>query len=227
MKDPFNQIQKYYSYNMGLRTTTLNKLADKLESTTKKKAVVAINSNTTATINCIVIRDGKLITNNPNIVHIFRAHSSIINRDGYLQVFSDRRTTRTGRKTPADRLEEVTEQRQKIIEAEPNFVISPTRQVIRNGNAKNVGGGHAGRRTMLCQINKNNWLVFVSSSSYGTVNAATSELMKYGCTAAVNLDGGSSSALYVKTSSMSSFNTYVNPGSSHPNIYTDILYFSE
>lgn len=227
MEDPFNQIKKYYSHDMGVKSTTLNKLADKVESKTKNKAVIAINSDNGSCYDCINIRYGEFISMNVNRVHPYRNHTSIINQDGYLQVFSDRRTSGKGKTTPANRLEEVTEQRQAIVDAKPNLTINPSKLVVKNGNFVHFGGGHGGRRTMICQVNRNNWFVFVSSSSYAEVNGATQELLKLGGQNCINLDGGSSSALYAKKSTNSSFKTYIKPGDSHPSIYTDILYFTE
>ncbi len=70
-----------------------------------------------------------------------------------------------------------------------------------NGNIINDRG--LNRRTVLCQVNRNNFVIYSGSSL--RFNQIGSELKnKYGCKVAYNLDGGGSRKLFYKTSSMAS-----------------------
>ena len=70
-----------------------------------------------------------------------------------------------------------------------------------NGNIINDRG--LNRRTVLCQVNRNNFVIYSGGSL--RFNQIGSELKnKYGCKVAYNLDGGGSRKLFYKTSSMAS-----------------------
>ena len=70
-----------------------------------------------------------------------------------------------------------------------------------NGNILNDRG--LNRRTVLCQVNRNNFVIYSGGSL--RFNQIGSELKnKYGCKVAYNLDGGGSRKLFYKTSSMAS-----------------------
>ena len=71
--------------------------------------------------------------------------------------------------------------------------------ISRDGSMSTETGG-ANNRTVLCEVNKNNFVIYSGGSlSFGGI---ASELKKqYGCVMAVNLDGGGSRKLYYKVGS--------------------------
>ena len=70
--------------------------------------------------------------------------------------------------------------------------------ISRDGSMSNDTGG-ANNRTVLCEVNKNNFVIYSGGSlSFGSI---ARELRSYGCVMAVNLDGGGSRKLYYKVGS--------------------------
>ena len=77
-------------------------------------------------------------------------------------------------------------------------------------------------RTILCQVNKNNFVIY-SGGSLATASIAKELKNTFGCRVAYNLDGGGSRKLYYKTGSMSSAKR-VFSGS---RAVADMMYFVE
>ena len=77
-------------------------------------------------------------------------------------------------------------------------------------------------RTVLCQINKNNFVIYSGGSL--SFNQIGTELKNtFGCKVAYNLDGGGSRKLYYKTGSMSSAKKRFGGGRA----VADMMYFAE
>ena len=73
-------------------------------------------------------------------------------------------------------------------------------KIISPDGSMSTETGGVNNRTVLCEVNKNNFVIYSGgSSSFGSI---ASELKnQYGCTIAVNLDGGGSRKLYYKVGS--------------------------
>jgi hypothetical protein len=103
-------------------------------------------------------------------------------------------------------------------------------------NDSNWNGGRSDgpdHRTSICQIDKNNYVLYVGYST--GIQDYMKELHDvFGCKVVMNLDGGGSTGLYYKTMSMSYIGTvyeYHRPGASCPGskcrTVGDMLYFVE
>ena len=81
------------------------------------------------------------------------------------------------------------------------FALTP---ISADGSLLPPDSGHdSTNRTIICQINKNNFIIY--SGSGKSIYAVGKELKEtYGCKKAANLDGGGSRKLYYKTNTMSS-----------------------
>ena len=90
-------------------------------------------------------------------------------------------------------------------------------------------GGGADVRTMLCQVDTHNFVLATGHFSGIETNAKQMH-DDFGCKTVVNMDGGGSTGMYFKTSSMSGVNAiyqYKRPSETTYRSVVDILYFGE
>ena len=85
---------------------------------------------------------------------------------------------------------------------------------------KNNGGDEGTNRTVLCQYDTNNFILF---SGHGKLYTVANTLKSVGCKYAVNLDGGGSRKLYYKTNTQGTMTKRFGGGRLIP----DMLYFVE
>ena len=89
------------------------------------------------------------------------------------------------------------------------------------GTTNNTGGNNGTQRTILCQFDANNFILF---SGHGVLkNVANMLKSENGCKYAVNLDGGGSRKMYYKTNAQATL-TKRYGGS---RLIPDLLYFVE
>ncbi len=111
---------------------------------------------------------------------------------------------------------------------------------LKNNGARNTWGvtsfqtsnwvsatGGADTRTMLCQVDKNNFVLSVGHHNI-TNNGKIMHDM-FGCIAVINMDGGGSTGMYYKTpnSSINRIYSYKRPSESQERNIVDTLYFVE
>ena len=224
VKDPYNQIN---SANNDFNGGTRGELLDKEIKTMgyENKGIIAVNGGFTINrrSNIPVLIDKG---NRNKTINVFDNEKySIDHKYGTLTVGRDGFITGKAVFTPSEARIWLANQGGRNTWAYTHF---------KNGNWNNDPKGYDPMdfRTMMCQIDKNNFALYVGYEKTKNITDSLVNLHNmFNCQMAVNLDGGGSTGMYYKTKSMGAFSQVfqrVNPNEiNKPRSIGDMLYFVE
>ncbi len=224
VKDPYNQINSANNnFNGGVRPAILNEEIGTMGY--GSKGMIAVNGGFTVNrrSNIPVLIDKG---NHSKTLNVFNNEKySTSHRYGTLTVGRDGFITGASVFTPVEARIWLANQGGRNTWAYTHF---------KDGNWKNDPKGYDPMdfRTMVCQIDRNNFVLYVGYEKTRNITDSLVNLHNmFGCQAAVNIDGGGSTGLYYKNRSMpaiSNIYQYVKPEEKNkPREVADMLYFVE
>lgn len=233
MEDPYTQVKAGLGGNPnGLRTTSTILKSEIDNNNYSSKAMVAVNGSgftssqfdsyfknydskwyNTAVIPYL-LNNGKVIrdntTNVPDQGRHFLTYG--ITKDNTLKVYDFARGKNLS--SNAELAKKIKDEDKVLY----TFGFIP--QLVKDGKINDSGTDSAVRNSM-CQVDKNNFLLF-SSSGNATYKQQATLFVNHGCQTAVSLDGGGSRNLYYKLPNASPQGIYVTSRA-----VADIVYFVE
>ena len=224
VKDPYNQINSASNnFNGGTRQAMLNEEIGAMGY--GNKGMIAVNGGFTingrSNIPVLIDKGNQnnsiRVFNNENYASSYGYGTLTVGRDGFIAA--------KGLFTPVEARIWLANQGGRNTWAITHY---------KDSNWKNDPNAYdsPGFRTILCQVDRNNFVLYVGNETTKSVIETFVNLHNmFGCQATVNLDGGGSSGLYYKNRSMSSIDNiyqYVKPNErTKPRKVADMLYFVE
>lgn len=101
------------------------------------------------------------------------------------------------------------------------FAFSPV--LVQNKKANTVKNDYNALRQGLCQVNENNFILVTSATKHWSRQNFANLLESLGCKTAINLDGGGSTSLYIKSKKSTNVKTIVG----NTRALSSVMYFTE